>query len=180
MSEVKRVHDCIIGSGLEQKKLLGNLLLQVYGNCGALEDTHAFFAKMQERDLFSWNCVIKAYARNGRGKEALELFEQMYLEELTADRFIFISLLYVCGTPTALSKGKYMHSCIVNCGLESDIVLATALVNMYGKCGSMDNAWGIFDKMLEHDAVSWTTMIAVFVQNGETSNALGLFLPDAA
>lgn len=68
-----------------------------------------------------------------------------------------------------------MHACIVGIELEFDIVVGTALINMYGKCGCVGNARKIFEKLPVHNTLSWTAIIAVCSQHGQEKDAFQLF-----
>lgn len=87
----------------------------------------------------------------------------------------FTSVLSACAGLTALEQGKEIHGEIIRCGFQSDVFVGSALVNMYGKCGSIKNARGVFDKMNQRDVVSWTTMIEGYAMYGCGKEALALF-----
>lgn len=175
LPEGKRIHDHIIKCGLDQNLPICNLLLQMYGKCGILEEVHALFDKMHQRDLSSWNFVIRAHARFGQPRDAVLIFEQMKREGRIPNKFIFVSILPVYASQAALCEGKKIHIQIASSGCEADAFVGTALVSMYGKCGSVEGARRMFDQMPERDAVTWNTMIAVYTQHGLAENALEVF-----
>eukprot|EP00249_Psilotum_nudum_P016749 c25971_g4_i1 orf=1-417(-) len=119
--------------------------------------------------------MIAAYSQNGHGKEALDLFRQMQCKNVASDRITFISVLDACASLAALAEGKANHAGIIDKGYETDVVVGNALVNMYGKCGSLDDAGSVFSKMSQRDVVSWNTMIATYAQNGNGRKAFKLF-----
>ncbi|MCO5550080.1 hypothetical protein L7F22_003559 [Adiantum nelumboides] len=82
------LHAHIIRHNLDSTALLGNLLVQMYGQCGALDEASAVFASLLDRDQFAWNFLIRSYATNGPAAESLLLFQQMLLEGVLPDRFI--------------------------------------------------------------------------------------------
>eukprot|EP00249_Psilotum_nudum_P002047 c14877_g1_i1 orf=1-321(+) len=106
----------------------------MYGKCGSVEDARMVFDKIYPRDLISWTCMIDAYSQNGYGKQALELFWQMQQEDMEPNDVTFVGILRACAGPAALTDGKVIHANIVESRFVSDIVVETALVNMYGKC----------------------------------------------
>nr|POE86141.1 pentatricopeptide repeat-containing protein [Quercus suber] len=73
-------------------------------------------------------------------------------------------------------KGKACHAQVVCVGLQTDIITANMLIAMYAKCGLVDCARKVFDKMPERSLVSWNTMIGSLAQNGEEQDALSLFV----
>ena len=76
---------------------------------------------------------------------------------------------------TALEHGKEIHEQITKSGFQSNIFVASALVHMYAKCGSIENACNVFDKMHKKDVVSWTAMIEAYAMHGSAREALELF-----
>ncbi|KAH9288744.1 hypothetical protein KI387_032861 [Taxus chinensis] len=130
---------------------------------------------MTERDLFSWNIVIAAYTRHGHPHEALTLFQQMQRTGVRPDQFTFASILPACGKIRALKQGTDIHQSIIKKGFLSDIVVASALVDMYAKCGSMQKAFELFHNMPKRNVVSWTAMIAGYAKNGFVEKALETF-----
>lgn len=157
--EGKRAHQHIITLALEHNDLLRNLLIQLYGTCGALEDARALFAQMQPRDNFAWNFMIAAYTQHGQGDKGLELFEQMKLEAVIPDKHISVSVLSACASETSLIVGKQVHVGIMGSGFEGDVIVGNALLNMYGKCGRLEDANRVFNCMAIRNTISWNAMI---------------------
>eukprot|EP00249_Psilotum_nudum_P000566 c12562_g1_i1 orf=2-520(-) len=150
-------------------------MIAAYAQNGHVEAASTVFYRMPERNVVSWTAMIAAFSQNGHAKDALELFGQMQLEGQKPNKITFISILDACASLTALSEGREIHSRIIDCRLESDVVLGTALVRMYGKCGSPDEARIVFYKMPQRDVFSWTTMIAAYAQIGNGKEVLRLF-----
>eukprot|EP01018_Ginkgo_biloba_P016631 Gb_04844 [translate_table: standard] len=169
------VHDYIIRSRLESEVSVGNSLVATYAKCGNLEFARQLFDKMSKRDVVSWTAMIAAYSQNGYANEALTLFHKMQQEKVTPDSVTMVSALMACANLGALQQGKWIHDNIIRSGFESDLSVANSLVAMYGKCGRLEIARHMFDKMSKRDVVSWTAMIAGYVQNGYANEALVLF-----
>lgn len=175
LSEGKLVHQHIIKSGCERDRFLCNLLVEMYGKCGALQEARAVFDKLNEPNVFSWTIIIAAYAQNGQCTEALQLFRQMQENGVKPNKHTFSTVLSICSCPAALPQGIDIHANAIQDGFESDVVIGTALVHMYGKCESVNNARIVFEKIRQHDVVSWNAMIAVYVQRKQGRDALLLF-----
>lgn len=173
--EGKRLHARVTGCGFERDTVLGTALVSMYGKCGFVDDARNMFDRMPKRDVFSWTAMIEAYCQDGLGKEALNLFDQMDREGIIPDRFILVSVVSACASQATLAEGREMHARIKDRGFESDIIVGNALVNMYGKCSSLQDALKVFERMTEKDLVSWNAMIAVYNQNAQHKCALELF-----
>eukprot|EP01018_Ginkgo_biloba_P003261 Gb_27381 [translate_table: standard] len=152
-----------------------NSMIAGYAQNGHTDDALELFQKMSKPDVVSWNAMIAGYAENGNGKEALQLFEKMQLAGVKRNLKTFSSLLPICGNLAALEKGIKIHEDIIRSGIQSDVIVESALIDMYAKCGSIDKARAIFDKMHQRDVVSWNTMIAAYTRHGHSLEALSLF-----
>eukprot|EP01018_Ginkgo_biloba_P036700 Gb_40432 [translate_table: standard] len=175
LQEGKEIHNHIVRTGFESDVFVGNSLVAMYANCGSVQIARQVFDNMSERDVVSWNAMIDGYNQNGHADEALTLFNRMQLEGIKPNLVTLVSVLPACAHLTALQQGKWIHGCIIRSGFEWDVVVLTALVDMYAKCRSMEEARQLFDKMSKRNVVSWTAMIAGYAQNGQANEALTLF-----
>jgi len=175
LPEAKLVHAHMLLTGFKPDMFLGTKLMIMYAKCGCLVDAGQVFEQMPERNVVSWTAMISTCSKNGHAEEALRLFYQMQRTGVQPDHFTFSSVLPACATLAALEEGKCMHEDIIRYGLLSDIFVRNALVDMYAKCGSLQDARSLFDKMPERDVVSWSSMIAGYAQNGHFDEALKLF-----
>eukprot|EP01018_Ginkgo_biloba_P037025 Gb_10985 [translate_table: standard] len=175
LSEGKLIHAHINGIGFSGDTYLENTLVNMYANCGSLMDARRVFDNMPKQDEFPWSVMIAAYSRNGLAEEALELFHQMQRTCIQANQFTYASVLTGCAKLANFEQGMKIHEEIIQNGFQSDVFVGSALVNMYAKCGNIDKARDVFDKMHQRNAVSWNTMIAGYTQNGYVNEALKLF-----
>lgn len=137
------------------------------------------FAKCPERTSVAlWNAVISGFAKCGRSKEALELFDQMLQmegEDVRADGITVVSALAACADLGALDAGEWIHDHAAKNSIQLDVFVGTALVDMYSKCGSIDLARKVFDEMPDRNVMSWTVMIRGLAMCGNGGDALALF-----
>jgi len=172
----KQVHDYINQSGVEQNTYVANNLVSVYIRCGELEDARGVFDKLVNKNVFSWNIMIGGYAKHNHAEKAMDLFNQMCPKGVQPNAFTFSSILKACANPSALQWGKEVHAYVRHAGLESDVRMGSALVRMYGNCGSIDDARVVFWRMEEHDVISWNIMIGGLAEHGFGQEAYGLLL----
>lgn len=154
--------------------ILETTLVNLYGKCGKLEDALVVFDKMPSRDNIAWNAIISASIDQKQGMLAFEFFKRMHREGVTPDKVTFTSLIDACANHKVLLIGKQFHDYLVERGYELDIVLGTTLVNMYGRCASLEDACRVFDKMPFHNVVSWNALISGHAQNGLGAEAMHL------
>eukprot|EP01018_Ginkgo_biloba_P007201 Gb_03579 [translate_table: standard] len=171
----KLVHAHMIKTGFEIDPFLGNTLVNMYAKCGTVGIARQVFEKMPELNAVSWNAMIAGYAQNEHGEEAWKLYCQMQRAGMELNQFTFASVLKACASIVALEEGKQVHVHIIKTGFHLDVFVGSALVDMYAKCRSLDDACHVFDKMPERNVVSWNAMIAGNAQNGNNEDALKLF-----
>ncbi|KAJ7521878.1 hypothetical protein O6H91_19G072600 [Diphasiastrum complanatum] len=175
LSEGKQLHALILKNGLLKERYLSNLLISMYAKCGSLEDATKIFQGMPRKGVVSWTALISAYAHQGLKAEAFRLFEQMQMEGYRPDKVTLVTVLGVCSSPSDLAKGRAIHARLIEGGFESDVVVGTALVNMYAKCQNLEEARKIFERMTERNVVSWTAMITAYSRHGYGDTAFQLF-----
>jgi pentatricopeptide repeat protein len=169
------LHAWVSRIGLETDVVVGTALINMYGKCDSIESAHKVFEMLPKRDVICWNAMIGSYAHCGHNREVSALLRGMQMVDLKPSKITFVGILDSCALESALDEGRCIHACLMEYDFESEIVVLNALVNMYGKCGSLEDARALFDKMNERTVVSWTAIIAAYGQQGEGKEALTVF-----
>lgn len=162
----KEIHAFVKAMGLESDVAVATALITMYSKCGGVVFARQVFDKMTEHNVVSWTAIIQGSAQHGKFEEAFELFEQMLQTGILPNAVTFVSVLNSCITPQGLDRGKKIHSHIKERGFETDIFVANALITMYCKCRSVEDARGVFNRMTKRDVISWSAMIAGYAQSG--------------
>ncbi|KAK2657570.1 hypothetical protein Ddye_010622 [Dipteronia dyeriana] len=151
-------------------------MLSCYAKHGDIAAARLLFDGMQEKDVVCWNVMIDGYVQHGLPNEALVLFRRMLAARVKPDEITVVAVLSACGQIGALESGRWVHSYIEsNIGIRFNVQVATALIDMYSKCGSLDNARLVFDMVNEKDVVAWNSMIVGYAIHGSSKDALQLF-----
>lgn len=169
------IHAVIMEQGCLSDLLISTALVSMYSNCGSLEDAQSIFGRMSCHDLVSWSAMISVNTQHGEDEEALSLFSQMHKEGMKPDRVTLVSVLSACANQAALAHGQLLHANTLEFGVELDFAIENALVNMYGKCGSLADVKHVFENMPTRNVISWTAMIEVQAYGGHAAEALKLF-----
>lgn len=122
-------------------------------------------------DVSVMNGLITMYGKCSSVEDAMRTFEKMS----GRDRDTYVSILSACTNQMDLAEGRKMHTRVVETGYELEVPVGNALINMFSKCGSLQEAGMVFETMPERDVVSWTVMIASYAQHGHGEYALQLF-----
>jgi pentatricopeptide repeat protein len=160
--------------GRGQKPEPWNAIINGYCKLGHVDVARSLFDQMDAPDVITFNSMITGYIHSGRLRDALLLFIQMR-HDLRTDNFTVVSLLTACASLGALPQGRALHASIEQSLVEEDVYLGTALVDMYMKCGRVDEATIVFQRMGERDIHTWSAMIAGLAFNGMGKVALEYF-----
>ncbi|XP_057849795.1 pentatricopeptide repeat-containing protein At3g26782, mitochondrial isoform X1 [Cryptomeria japonica] len=176
LSEGKKVHIHINDRvTFATHSFLQNKLINMYDKCGSLVDARSVFDNMTEPNVFSWNMIISAYKRHGLPHQAFRLFYQMQRTAVKPDHFTLSTVLPVCGNVATLNHGFQIHGKTIRCGFQFHDIVMNTLIAMYAKCGRIEKARELFDRMPNANVVSWNAMITGYAQNGVLDELLRLF-----
>ncbi|XP_057846957.2 pentatricopeptide repeat-containing protein At4g02750 [Cryptomeria japonica] len=150
-------------------------MISGYSCCGNVVDARQLFDKMPERNVFSWNAMVGGYAQNGHGEEAVRLWRQMQSTSIKMNNVTFVGVLSACASLAVLEQGRQIQGLVIRSGFVSDVVVGSALLDMYSKCGSVESARQHFEEMPQRDLISWNSMITSYAQNGYGKEALQIF-----
>ncbi|KAJ4715812.1 Pentatricopeptide repeat-containing protein [Melia azedarach] len=170
---LRQVHCGIIKVGLESDVFVRSALIDIYAKWGDLRNAVCVFNEMVTGDLVVWNSIIGGFAQNSDGDEALNLFKRMKRAGFSPDQSTLTSVLRACTGLALLELGTQVHVHVLK--YDHDLILNNALLDMYCKCGSLEDAKSVFSRTEEKDVISWSTMIAGLAQNGYSQEALKLF-----
>ncbi|XP_058086107.1 pentatricopeptide repeat-containing protein At1g08070, chloroplastic-like [Magnolia sinica] len=171
----RRIHRYIDDNNVNSDVFVGNALVDMYLKCGDVDFAYKVFGDMPERNVVSWNSMILGLVQQGEFKEALSVFRQMQGRGVKPDDVTLVGVLNSCSHIGALELGKWVHIYIDRNRIKADGFIGNALVDMYAKCGSIDQALGVFNGMKCRDVYSYTAMIVGFAMHGKGERALDLF-----
>ncbi|XP_062197612.1 putative pentatricopeptide repeat-containing protein At5g52630 [Phragmites australis] len=182
----KQVQAFCFKIGCEMNLPVKNSTMYLYLRKGETEEAMRLFEEMEDVSIITWNAMISGYAQimdtakddlhaRSRGFQALKIFRNLKRSALKPDLFTFSSILSVCSAMMALEQGEQIHAQTIKTGFLSDVVVNSALVNMYNKCGCIEDATKAFIEMPTRTLVTWTSMISGYSQHGRPQEAIQLF-----
>jgi len=186
LDEGGQTHSMSIKLGFQGNLLITNSIMYLYLKCGLVDAAHRLFDEMDTSSLVTWNAMIAGHAQmmalskddisaHQSGSQALNVFMKMHRSGTKPDLFTLSSVLSVCSGLVALEPGEQVHAQAIKSGFLADLIVGTALVNMYSKCGDINRAAKAFTEMKTRTVISWTSMITAFAQYGQPQQALQLF-----
>ncbi|KAJ4960813.1 hypothetical protein NE237_020723 [Protea cynaroides] len=173
---IELLHAQAIGYGLSSNEFVGSSLIDGYAKQRRLEDGLRAFDEIAVLDLVSWNVVIDACINNNSQGHALRIFSRMQQEGVGFDSYTLTSITKACSEPGDLYLGMQLHGCMIRSGFDFETPVINALITMYSKCEEeMVSATQIFGTALAPNIISWTAIIAGFMQNGQNEEAVGFY-----
>ncbi|KAJ0972724.1 hypothetical protein J5N97_020683 [Dioscorea zingiberensis] len=169
------IHHLVYKSGLHADVFVSAALVDMYVKCGHLEDARKVFDKMRNKDLVSWTVMISGHAECGNPEESLVLFDQMRESGIVPDKVTMVTVVFACAKLGAMHKAKIIHEYIEKRNFSLNVILGTAMIDMYAKCGSVVAAREIFDGMKEKNVITWSSMMLAYGIHGQGRKALELF-----
>ncbi|KAK1409092.1 hypothetical protein QVD17_35617 [Tagetes erecta] len=134
-----------------------------------LDSARKVFDQMPHPNSVTWTLLITRYAQMGHPKHAIQLFSSMISSASMPDRFTLSSVVSACAELGLVSVGQQMHSWVIKSALCMDVYIGCSLVDMYAKCAAtvpMKDATKVFQRMPNHNVMSWTAIITGYVQSG--------------
>ncbi|KAK7411703.1 hypothetical protein VNO78_03140 [Psophocarpus tetragonolobus] len=167
----KEVHGKVLTLGVRGNVVVESSLLDMYGKCGEVGRARVVFDGLEGRNWVSWTAMLGVYCHNGEYESVLGLVRQWGV----VDVYSFGTIIRACSGLAAVRQGKEVHCQYVRRGGWRDVVVNSALVDLYAKCGSVDFAYRVFSRMEVRNLITWNAMIGGFAQNGRGQEGVELF-----
>ncbi|XP_047319329.1 pentatricopeptide repeat-containing protein At4g14820 [Impatiens glandulifera] len=161
---------------LKKKNIVvSTAMISGYSKLGKVEAARSIFNQIEVKDLVCWSAMISGYAESNQPQEALGLFKEMQKSGTVPDQVTMLSVISACANLGALDVAKSIHIHVDRSGFGAALPINNALIDMYAKCGDLERAITVFNRMGRKNVISWTTTINSFAIHGDASNALNLF-----
>ncbi|KAI5075839.1 hypothetical protein GOP47_0009915 [Adiantum capillus-veneris] len=165
--EAMLLHNQITKDCLEKEVSVGSSLVDAYAKCRVLKEARAVFDNVPEKNEVSWGAMLAGYNQHGEEMSTIELFQKKLKDGgMKPNKVELLCILKACGSIGTVWQGKMVHNFVRRSGLCLDIVLGNAMIDMYAKCGELEEALAVFSGLQERDIVSWGALISGCAQHG--------------
>ncbi|CAA7015834.1 unnamed protein product [Microthlaspi erraticum] len=172
----KMIHGLAVLSGYEKEISVGNTLVTSYFKCGCSVSGRRVFDEMVQRNVITWTAVISGLIQNELHEDGLRLFSLMRSGLVHPNSVTYLSALAACSGSQRIMEGQQIHALLWKLGIDSELCIESVLMDMYSKCGGIEEAWKIFESTEEIDEVSMTVMLVGLAQNGYEEEAIQFFI----
>ncbi|KAH7511515.1 hypothetical protein JRO89_XSUnG0195300 [Xanthoceras sorbifolium] len=169
------IHAHTVLTGFESNKYVQNSLITMYAKCGDLNSSIYIFDGLANKNSVSWNAMIAANAHHGHGEEILKLIAKMRRTGLELDQFSFSEGLAATAKLALFEEGQQLHGLAIKLGFDSDLFVTNAAMDMYGKCGEIDDVLRVSPQPMERARMSWNILTSVFARHGYYQKARETF-----
>uniref|UniRef100_A0A1D1YZ09 Pentatricopeptide repeat-containing protein At5g52850, chloroplastic n=1 Tax=Anthurium amnicola TaxID=1678845 RepID=A0A1D1YZ09_9ARAE len=169
-----RTHAQVVKYGFESSPVLLSALIDFYAKHDMLEEALKVFHELDDGDTVSWTIIISSFVQAQEWNRAVQLYTCMLDHGVKPNEFTFVKLLSACGF-LGLRFGEVFHAHLILWGVQLNLVLKTALVDMYSKCHQMEDAVKAFHQTPESDATLWTALISGYILALDFKEAIGKF-----
>lgn len=173
--ECKQLHAFSIKAMMHENVFVGTALLDLYAKCGLTNDAISFFESMRDRSDVTWSSMVSGYVRNELYEEALMLFRRAQVMGLEHNQFTISTVVCACAGLAALIEGDQVHAILRKTGFGSNIFIASSLIDMYAKCGSIREAYIVFSGVEDKNAVLMNSMMSGFAKHARPIEAMVLY-----
>ncbi|KAF8406998.1 hypothetical protein HHK36_006119 [Tetracentron sinense] len=173
----QQIHARILKNGgfFSKNEYIETKLVIFYSKCDFLEVAIDLFHRLCKQNVFSWAAMIGLHCRIGSNEKALLGFCEMHENGFFPDNFVVPNALKACSSLQLIGFGRGIHGYVLKMGYDCCVFVSCSLIDMYGKCGVLEDARKVFDAMLERNVVAWNSMIVGYVQNGLNEEAMEVF-----
>jgi pentatricopeptide repeat protein len=162
-----QIHNEIVNKAMMGRKdtVLGTALVDMYAKCGELGRAEQVFDELLVRDVPTWNAMIRGYAEQGHGEQALKRFSQMLEDEdqphLSPDVVTFLCVLTACCRSSLVHEGERCFESMSNVyGITPQVEHYTCMVELFGRAGCFDKALDVIEKMpVRDDYPLWLSLL---------------------
>ncbi|XP_020580722.1 pentatricopeptide repeat-containing protein At1g11290, chloroplastic-like [Phalaenopsis equestris] len=168
----EQYHSAIIKLGFLSNVFVTTVLLDLYCKGGNFTIAQQLFDEMPHQNVVTWNTLIHGLSLSDRPNDAIEVFYEMMVEGISPTSFTFSTVLATFSHLRDLTAGILMHCIGLRHGFLSNVVVGTALVNMYCKCSDLTAAKKAFDEMPQPNVVTWTSLVTGYAHHQRPIDAM--------
>ncbi|KAK3183183.1 hypothetical protein Dsin_030469 [Dipteronia sinensis] len=172
----KGVHSLVVKNQDFQSEIHSlTCLITFYCSFGDIEYARLLFDRMPNRNVVTWTAMINGHVKQKRYKEGLELFSQMRNSGIEMNELTLVSVLSACASLGAIEMGKWVHEFIDRHCIFLNPKLGAAVIDMYGKCGNIEEASKVFKTVPQKSVCTWNSIIGGLAMHGCGEEALKMF-----
>ncbi|XP_065877862.1 pentatricopeptide repeat-containing protein At5g44230 [Euphorbia lathyris] len=152
-------------------------IIVAYTKIGDMKSASQLFDDFPSKDMVAWTAMVTGFAQNAKPREAIECFERMLDAGVRTDEVTLVGVVSACAQLGTAEYADWIGDIAQKLGAGSghDVVLGSALIDMYSKCGNIDVAYKVFSGLKYRNVFSYSSMIMGFAVHGRAESAIKMF-----
>lgn len=136
-------------------------MLEMYVQCGVMDDACKVFEKLPVRDVLSWSMMMEGCALYGKCTLAGRCLEELQHQGLKPDECTFTHMLTACVQAGRLDEGLHYFKCMrEDHGVGPSTEHYSCMVDLLGRAGSLNEANDVLHTMPTiPDLMAWTSLL---------------------
>ncbi|KAG7592744.1 Pentatricopeptide repeat [Arabidopsis thaliana x Arabidopsis arenosa] len=155
------VHCCAIKSGYAADVAVSCSLIDAYSKSGQNEVSRKVFDELDSPNIFCLTSIINGYARNGMGRDCVEMLREMDQKNLIPDEVTILSVLLGCSHSGLVEEGELIFDSLeLKYGISPGRKLYACMVDLLGRAGLVEKA----ERLLlqahgDADCIAWSSLL---------------------
>ncbi|XP_020580355.1 pentatricopeptide repeat-containing protein At5g44230 [Phalaenopsis equestris] len=150
-------------------------LVVAYSRNGDMDSAAGLFHLSPVKDLVAWTAMISGYSQNAKPREALVVFKEMQAAGVVFDDVSLVGAINACAQLGTCSYASWIRQVVDQACIPLNAFIGSAMIDMYAKCGLIDDAQHVFGQMSDKDVYSYSAMISGLAAHGRADEAICLF-----
>ncbi|XP_066359919.1 pentatricopeptide repeat-containing protein At1g09190-like [Miscanthus floridulus] len=176
LRELQRIHALAVAHGLHPNhQSVSCKIFRCYADFGRIADARKLFDEIPHPDLISFTSLMSLHLKLDHQCEAISLFAHVVAAGHRLDGFAVVGALSASSGAGDQVVGGAVHGLIFRLGLDREVVVGNALIDMYSQCGKFESAVKVFDRMYLKDEVTWGSMLHGYIKCAGVDSALSFF-----
>lgn len=169
------IHGLSLKNGFDSNSHVVSLLVNMYSRCKCMGSAYKVFESTSQPDLVIWSALITGYSQTGDYVMTILFFRELSMKGKKADAILIASVLASIAQSANVGPGREIHGYVLRNGLGSDVMISSALVDMYSKCGFLHSGTRVFELMPEKNTISYNSIISGLGLHGCAFEAFKMF-----
>lgn len=169
------IHGFCLKSSFDSYDYVSSVLVSMYARCNCMNSAYHVFNSLLHPDLVTWSALINGYSQQGDYGKALYYFRKLNMQGKKADPVLIASVLAAAAKSANVWPGAVIHGYVIRHGFELSVMVSSALVDMYSKCGYLGLGIQVFETMSERNIITYNSVILGLGLHGFTYQAFEFF-----
>ncbi|KAL0312345.1 UNVERIFIED_CONTAM: Pentatricopeptide repeat-containing protein [Sesamum radiatum] len=163
----RQVHSWLWKMGYSRNVVLSSFLINFYGKLKCFDGAQSVFEQVRCPNTVVWTSRIVNCSSDRNFEGVISIFKEMGREGVRKNGYTFSTVLKACRMMGDIECGRQVHANLMKLGLESDGFVQCALVDLYGKCGCLNDATRMFDiGKNKRNGACCNAMLTNYMQHG--------------